>query len=91
MGNTRSGEQVSAQIANMGMIDVSSGNFSLQNGQSFQVKNDGGESVALTVRLACMDEGTFVTTRFECGWNPEIVKEIKHDGSLNNPDLKWGY
>lgn len=86
--DTRSGEMVSPQIARMGTIDISSGNFALDNGQSFNIKNDGDTAVELSVRLAGMD--SFVTTRFECGWNPEIVKAVAQDAAVNT-NLKWGY
>ena len=38
--NTRSGESVSAQIGKMGVIDLANGNFSLSDGQPFNIKND---------------------------------------------------
>lgn len=31
-----------------------------------------------------------VTTQFDCGWNPEIVKKIMPT-SLANTNLKWGF
>ena len=80
----------SPQIAKMGTIDIASGNFSFpDSGQSFLIKNDGDRAVNLSVKLAGSDE--FVTTRFELGWNPEIVREIEADASLNNVNLKWGF
>ena len=85
--NTRSGESVSAQIGKMGVIDLANGNFSLSDGQ---IKNDSTSPVKLSVQLAGMDDGDFIETNFESGWNPEIVKVIKAT-SLSGINLKWGY
>lgn len=91
MDVTRSGEQISAQIAKMGVIEgLDKGNFTLQSGQNFQIKNDGVQPVSLQVRLAGMEEGTFIETTFEIGWNPEIVRVVKAT-SLSGMNLKWGY
>jgi len=79
--NTRSGESVSAQIGKMGVIDLANGNF---------IKNDSTSPVKLSVQLAGMDDGDFIETNFESGWNPEIVKVIKAT-SLSGINLKWGY
>ena len=58
MDVTRSGEQISAQIAKMGVIEgLDKGNFTLQSGQNFQIKNDGVQPVSLQVQLAGMEEG----------------------------------
>lgn len=87
--NNKSGEMCSPQIAKMGVIDIASGNFSFpDSGQSFLIKNDGEVAVFLSVKLAGDTE--FVTTRFEVGWNPEIVAEIQQDASIQS-NLKWGY
>lgn len=91
MNETRSGEMVSAQIGKMGVIDgLTNGNFSLEDGQCFNVKNDGTQAVELQVQLAGMADGEFVETKFEIGWNPEIVKTVKQT-SLSSINLKWGY
>jgi hypothetical protein len=37
-----------------------------------------------------MEDGEFVETKFEIGWNPEIVKAVKQT-SLSNLNIKWGY
>jgi hypothetical protein len=89
--NSRSGEMVSPQVAKMGTISIASGNFKLENGQSFLIKNDGDSPVFLNVKLAAMDDNDdYVTTRIDCGWNPELIKEVAQDASLN-VNLKWGY
>ena len=88
--NTRSVESVSAQIGKMGVIDLANGNFSLSDGQPFNIKNDGVQPVKLAVQLAGMDDGDFIETTFEVGWNPEIVKVIKAT-SLSGINLKWGF
>ncbi len=91
MGTTRSGEQVSAQIGKIGVIDgLSDKNFMLNDGQCFNIKNDGTQPVTLSVQLARMKDGDFIETQFECGWNPEIVKAVKQT-SLSGINLKWGY
>lgn len=91
MSETRSGEMVSAQIAKMGAIpDLTASSFHLEDGQPFNVKNDGNDAVMLDVQLSGMPDGEFVNTRFEVGWNPEIVKTVKQT-SLSGLNLKWGY
>lgn len=88
--NTRSGESVSAQIGKMGVIDLANGNFSLSDGQPFNIKNDSTSPVKLSVQLVGMDDGDFIETQFDCGWNPEIIKAVKQT-SLSGINLKWGY
>lgn len=90
MDTTRSGEQVSAQIGKMGVVALTDSGFSLPDGQCFNIKNDGNAPVTLSVQLAGMPDGDSVTTQFDCGWNPEIVKKIMPT-SLANTNLKWGF
>jgi hypothetical protein len=90
MDTTRSGEQVSAQIAKMGVIALTDDGFKLPDGQCFNIINDGIAAVTLSVQLAGMPDGDYIETQFDCGWNPEIVKSIKPT-SLANINLKWGY
>lgn len=90
MDKTRSGEQVSAQIGKMGVITPDKSGFSMPDGQCFNIKNDGDEPVILSVRLAGMKDGDFIETKFDCGWNPEIVRAIA-PGSLTDTNLKWGF
>lgn len=91
MNETRSGEMVSAQIGKMGIIDnLQDKNFSLQDGQCFNIKNDGTQPIKLEVLLAGMPDGEFVETGFEVGWNPEIVRTVKQT-SLSSINIKWGY
>lgn len=91
MSETRSGETVSAQIGKMGAIDnLNNADFSLLDGQCFNIKNDGTQPVKLSVQLAGMDDGDFIETQFDCGWNPEIIKTVKQT-SLSGTNLKWGY
>lgn len=90
MNTTRMGAVVSAQISKMGEVtNLGTANFSVA-GTPFNIKNDGETAVVLEVNLWDMEEGTFIATRFETGWNPEIVREIKQNGVLTNPSLKWG-
>lgn len=91
MSVTRSGEFVSPQIAMMGNIDnLANKNFTLANGQVFNIKNEASSPVKLQVQLAAMDDGEFIETTFESGWNPEIVKSVKQT-SLAGLNLKFGY
>lgn len=89
MSTTRGGEVVSPQIGKIGaVIGLDSSNFSVE-GVPFNIKNDGEGAVFLEVNLWGMEPGQFVKTRFETGWNPEIVREIKQTSI--NPTLIWGY
>lgn len=91
MDKTRSGEFVSPQIDKMGIIDgLNNGDFTLPDGQVFNIKNDGVQPVKLSVQLAGMSDGDFIETQFDCGWNPEIIKAVKQT-SLSGINLKWGY
>jgi hypothetical protein len=90
MGKTRSGEYESSNIGKMGVIEgLAGGDFALPDGSRFNIKNDGSQAVVLSVQLACMSDGEFVETTFQCGWNPEIVKVVKKTTQAVN--LKWGY
>lgn len=86
---TRSNEMVSAQIGKMGVIDVSS-DFRLDGNMPFNIKNEGEEEVELDVQLSGDETGTFVSTKFYPGWNPEIVTAVKQT-SQAGLKLKWGY
>ncbi len=82
---------VSAQVGFMGVVpDITSQDFSLADGQPFNIKNDASTPVVLEVQLAGMPDGTTVSTKFDTGWNPEIVKKIKAT-SLSSLNLKFGY
>ena len=82
----RDGVACSLQYSVIGDIDTSGETFQLPNLQSFNIKNNGGNAVELSVKLAGMEE--FVTTKFQPGWNPEIVIEIETN---NESDLQYGY
>jgi hypothetical protein len=89
MSTTRSGDMVSPQIGKMGIIgNPDNANFSIP-GTPFNLKNDGDAAVTLAVNLWSMQPGEFVETRFETGWNPEIIREIQQT-SLPDLNLKWG-
>lgn len=90
MTTTRSGEMVSPQIGKMGSItNLKDNDFSLPDGQSFNIKND-GQAVMLQVTLAGMEADEYIETLFEVGWNPEIIKSVKAN-SQTGINLKWGY
>ncbi len=89
MNTTRGGEVVSAQIGKIGVIEnLINANFKIED-TPFNVKNDGETAVMLEVNLWGMEPGKFVKTRFEVGWNPEIVREIKQTSI--NATLVWGF
>lgn len=83
----RNGDLVSAQVSVAGPVSFDGGNF--RKDVPFCVKNDGEAAVVLEVNLWGMPEGEFIATRFETGWNPEIVREIKVTSSKTA--LLWGY
>jgi hypothetical protein len=90
MSTTRSGEMVSQQIGKMGVIGSLNNASFLLPGTPFNLKNDGETAVTLLVNLWGMPPGEFVATRFEVGWNPEIIREVRQT-SLPSLNLKWGY
>lgn len=83
----RNGDLVSAQVSVAGPVSFDGGNF--RKDVPFCVKNDGEAAVVLEVNLWGMPEGEFIATRFETGWNQEIVREIKETSSKTA--LLWGY
>ena len=87
MEETRIGSIVSAQIGRMGTVSLADGEFRLPNNTPFNIKNDGDEAVELEVLLDKNAEGDYINTKFEPGWNPEIVRAIK-SGDVSN--IKWG-
>ena len=87
MGQNRNGDVVRAQVSVIGNVDFAKGNF--KKDVPFCIKNDGDAAVILEVNLWGMPEGEFISTRFETGWNPEIVREIKKTSI--NATLLWGY
>lgn len=89
MDTTRLGAAISPQISRIGVItNLSESNFSLP-GIPFNIKNDGQTAVNLEVNLWDMEPGTYISTRFEVGWNPEIVREVKRNAT-SDMSLKWG-
>ena len=83
----RNGDMISPQVSVIGKVDFTGGNF--KKDVPFCIKNDGETAVVLEVNLWGMPEGAFIATRFETGWNPEIVREIKATSQTNA--LLWGY
>jgi len=79
--------QVSVQVSVIGPANFDGGSF--RKDTPFCVKNDGEAAVVLEVNLWGMPEGEFIATRFETGWNPEIVREIK--STSQKTALLWGY
>lgn len=90
MDTTRMGAATSVQISKMGEVtNLDTENFSV-DGVPFNVKNDGEDAVTLEVNLWDMEPGTYIATRFDLGWNPEIVREIKKNTTETALFLKWG-
>lgn len=92
INETRNGEETSLQISRMGVLDISSADFKLDDKSDggFLIKNDGTAPVFLKVRLLGMkDTDEFIETRFEVGWNPEIVKTVKKKTDVTT-NLKYG-
>lgn len=85
--SNRMGQQESLQISKMGTIDISTQDF-VSPGFGVCIKNDGDEPVELQVNLWDMPDDEFITTYFDVGWNPEIVRTIKQGTGVY--DLKWG-
>jgi hypothetical protein len=84
----RNGDSVSAQISVAGSVVFTDGkNF--KKDEPYCIKNDGETAVELEVNLWGMPEGVFIRTRFETGWNPEIIREIKVTSLTGS--LLWGY
>lgn len=84
----RNGDLTSPQISVMGTITFTD-NENFKKDTPFCIKNDGEAAVVLEVNLWGMPEGEFIATRFETGWNPEIVREVKTTSQTNA--LLWGY
>jgi hypothetical protein len=82
----RKGDYVSPQISEMGAVEFTDGQpFSL--GAPFNLKNDGEAAVVLEVNLWGMPRDKYISTRFETGWNPEIIASIKPTAAKG---LLWG-
>lgn len=82
----RNGDLVSAQISVAGNVDFP---VATSEWTRLLLKNDGEAAIVLEVNLWGMPEGEFISTRFETGWNPEIIREIKETSSATA--LIWGY
>jgi hypothetical protein len=81
-------EEVSLQISKFGTVtNLSSANFSLSGNHPFLIKNDG--EAAVTLEVMPESGSAYVSTVFQVGWNPEIVKSIKK--TSGGGTLLWGY
>lgn len=85
---SRGGYPAAVQIGYIGEIPSNADIFALSHYLPFNIKNETGSDVTLEVRLAQMPENTFVSTVFGQGWNPEIVIEVKPNGTSG---LKFGF
>lgn len=82
----RNGDLVSAQISVAGNVDFSGGNFRMDT-PLLKKRWRSGDSIGS--KPLGNAEGEFISTRFETGWNPEIIREIKETSSATA--LIWGY
>ena len=75
------------QYGIMGNIeDLDKKNF-IKTNAPFNIKNEGaGNSRSEPLGYA---PGQFIETTLLKGWNPEVIREIKHTATPVN--LKWGY
>ncbi len=83
----RQGDTISAQISEMGAVTFPGDGQPFNLGRPFNLKNDGEAAVVLEVQLWGMPSDQYVTTRFETGWNPEIIHRIKPTSAKG---LMWG-
>jgi hypothetical protein len=81
------GFSVSLQPSPIGVIDISTADFSLASDRPFLIKNDGTDAVELTVVGA--GSTTPVTTKFKVGWNEDLVISVAEDALIS--DLVYGY
>ena len=85
----KSGEVNSLQIGTLGVIsNIATTDFSLAADAPFLLKNDGLLQVELQVKL--INSSAWITTRFETGWNPELLKAVKAN-AMDGLTLKYGY
>lgn len=85
----RNGDQISAQISVAGEVTFGD-KGSFRKDAPFCLKNDGEAAIFLQVNLWGMEPGQYVNTRFETGWNPEIIREVVQP-TVANSRLLWGY
>ena len=76
-----------AAITNLGTAD-----FTLSGNKVFCIKNENDDAVSLEVKPA--DGSDYVATKFNPGWNIELVKAVKTNTVLTSDQLsklKYGY
>ena len=71
------------------VTNLATADFSLTGNQQFNIKNEGDEAGTLEVIPADDETETFVSTKFDPGWNVEAVRKIKTNAA--SMTLKWGY
>jgi hypothetical protein len=87
--------EIMPQTPNFGNVtDLGTENFVLPTSagrNNFVIKNENDDAIWLEVKPA--QGSTFINTKFNPGWNPEIVKEIKVNTTLTTElgKIKWGY
>lgn len=86
---TAAGAATTLQIATMETItNLANTDFALPGNALFMLKNDGPAQIELQVKLA--NSLDWITTKFDPGWNPEILKSVKTNASADI-NLKYGY
>ena len=69
------------------ITNLASADFIMEEG--FLVKNDNDNAVELDVKYIGDPTGTWVTTKFQPGWNPDVLVAIKQ--TANGGTLLWGF
>ncbi len=92
MNETRAEVKTSLQIAVMGVVtNLATADFKIdvvKGPEYFLIKNDTSATVSLQIKP--MKGDSWITTNFDPGWNPELVREIKLNATVGL-DLKYGY
>ena len=71
-------------INNVSLLENVDMSVGYKGGMPVNVKNNGTESVLLSVHMASAPSGEFIQTTFFVGWNPEIVDAIEANSAINN-------
>lgn len=78
---SRRGTSDAANIGEIKNVDMTVG---YKGSEPVNVKNNGSETVTLSVHMFDMPQGEYIETTFYPGWNPEIVDEIQANPEVSN-------
>lgn len=73
-----------SDAANIGEIKNVEMTVGYKGSEPVNVKNNGSETVTLSVHMFDMPQGEYIETTFYPGWNPEIVDEIQANPEVSN-------